>query len=858
VRKVTLRSLWSHKRRLLSTVVSVLLGVAFMCGTLVFTDTIDQVFDDLFAQVNEEIDTVVQGDVVVDGQFGGDDSRIALDESLVEEVRSVDGVAAAEPFVGTASFSSKLLDTDGDAVGPTQGPPTLLESWVDDEVLNPYELTEGSAAPAADDEVAINVAAADDGGYEIGDTVAVYTQEGIVEFELVGTFLFGTAESSAGAISLDFTLATAARLTGVDGSNTIYARGEEGVSAEELTDRVAEVIPEDAEALTGVAFGEQTAEDVSARFSFFTRILVVFAGIALLVGSFIIYNTFQILLAQRTRELALLRAIGASRRQVLSSVILEAVVIATVAAGLGVLAGVALASAVFSAFASSGADLPTTSVTLEPGTLLWSFAAGAVVTLLAALVPAIRATRVPPLAAMRDVAVDRSGASRIRLAIGAVLVLLGAVNLGRAWTAGGDDDVLPPVAFGALLLLIGAVTLGPVLAGPSARALGSVAPRLRGVAGRLARENAVRSPKRTSATASALVITVALIGFITTLAASMTESVKGDAADRIQADVVLTNGGGFNFTGFSPTIPDDVAALPGVAVVSTQKFTSASVAYPDGDEGGAAVGSIEPSTFGEVADAEMEEGSLDDLTDDGVMIDRQGAQDHDVHVGDTLTFTFPGGDTQELEVQGITDDLVVLFPFTITDATFVDRVPSALDFFGFVGVADGADAGAVQDDIEALTDPIPLLDVLSRDEFLDSIIQQIAGFLTLIYALLALSIVISLIGIANTLSLSIHERTREIGLLRAVGATRGQLRASMRWEAGIIAVLGTLVGLALGLVCSWAIVKAMSAFGLSRFEVPYGSLVFIVAVGGLLGVVASLLPARRAARLDILDAIAHD
>jgi len=858
VRKVTLRSLWSHKRRLVSTVVSVLLGVAFMAGTLVFTDTMEQVFDDLFAQVNEEVDTVVQGDVVVDGQFGDSDSRAALDGSLVEEVRAVEGVAAAEPFVGTASFSSKLLDTDGDAVGPSQGPPTLIESWVTDEVLNPYELTDGSAAPAADDEVAINVAAAEDGGYQIGDTVQVYTQEGILEFELVGTFLFGTAESSAGAISLDFTLATAARLTDVDGINTIYARGDDRVEADELTDRIAAVVPEEAEALTGEAFGEQTAEEVSSGFSFFTQILVVFAGIALLVGSFIIYNTFQILLAQRTRELALLRAIGASRRQVLSSVILEAVVIAAVAAGLGVLAGIALASGVFSAFASSGADLPTTSVRLEPGTLLWSFTAGAIITLLAALVPAIRATRVPPLAAMREVAVERTGVSKARVAIGAVLVLLGALNLSQAWTGDGDDDVIPAVGFGALLLIVGAITLGPVLAAPSARVLGAAAPRLRGVAGRLARENAVRSPKRTSATASALVITVALIGFITTLAASMTESIKGDAADRIQADIVLSNGGGFNFTGFSPTVSAEVAGLAGVEVVSTQKYTSASVVFPDGEEGGAAVGSVVPSTLREVARAEMEEGSLDDLTDDGVVVDRQAAEDHDVQVGETLTFTFPGGATRELEVQAISDDLVVLFPFNITEATFVEHVPGALDFFGFVGVADDADAAEVQEEIEALTDPIPLLEVMSRDEFLDSIIEQIAGFLTLIYALLALSIFISLIGIANTLSLSIHERTREIGLLRAVGATRAQLRASMRWEAGIIAVLGTLVGLALGLVCSWAIVQAMSAFGLSTFQVPVGSLVFIVVIGALLGVLASLLPARRAAKLDILDAIAHD
>ena len=490
--------------------------------------------------------------------------------------------------------------------------------------------------------------------------------------------------------------------------------------------------------------------------------------------------------------------------------------------------------------------------------MLSSFLVGVIVTLLAALVPAFRATAVPPLAALRDVAVDRSGASKGRLAIGAVLVLLGAFNLSRAWTAEGDTDVVPTVGIGALMVFVGAIVLGPVLAGPSVRIIGAVVARVRGVAGRLAKENAERSPKRTSATASALVITVALIGFITIVAASATESINGDAADRFIADIILSSGGGFNFSGFSPSVTADVAELPGVDVVSAQRFTSATVLYPDGEEGGAAVGSIEPTTFDEVAVAEMEQGALDDLTDDGVAIDRQGAEDHDVEIGDVLTFTFPGGTQRDLTVDAISDDLIVLFPFTITQAAFEEVVPQSLDFFTFVTVSEGAAVQEVEAAIEELTEPIPLLDVKDREEFLDSLVGQITAFVTIIYVLLALSIIIAIIGIANTLSLSIHERTREIGLLRAVGATRGQLRTSMRWEAAIIAVLGTLVGLALGLIASAAIIKSLAGFGLGTFAVPYGSLLVIVVIGALLGVVASLLPARRAAKLNILDAIAHD
>jgi putative ABC transport system permease protein len=861
--RVTLRSFWEHKRRLVSTVIAIVLGVAFMAGTFVLTDTIDQVFDDLFATGSENVDVQVQGETLFDDPFGGGAQRALVDPSLVDAVAAVDGVRVAEPYVLAIGFGStnRLLDAAGDPVGASQGPPTLLESWIPGSELTPYAVAEGRG-PEADDEVALNVAAVEDAGFELGDRVTVVGQFGPKEYTLVGTVLFGTAESSAGAISVELTLAEAQRLAGTDGRVTrVLAAAEEGVSEQQATDAVAAALPDDLEVLTGEEAAAQLSSDVQEGFSFFQQALTIFGGIALLVGVFVISNTFSILVAQRTRELALLRAVGAGRGQVLRSVLVEAALVGLIAAVLGLLGGIGLAKLVISALEASGGDLPTSGVAVHLGTVVTALVIGLGVTLVAALVPAIRATRVPPLAALRDVAIDRAGASRIRVAFGVVVLLLGAVNLSAAWRADGDTDAIPTVGLGALLLIVGAIVIGPVLAGPTIRGLGAALPRLKGITGKLATENAARSPKRTSATASALLIGVALVSFITVFAASATESVESEVNRGFAGDLVVqSQSGGFGPPGgFPATVADAVRDVDGLDTVVAVGFGNGEITYPDGDTATQFITTVEPERLAEVLEPRMARGSeMADLDDAGMIVDVTAAEDHDLALGDRVSLTVPGGGRVELAVQGFSDDLTLLGYFTITRATYATIVPELLDFQVYGTFDEGADPGAVLASIEAAIASVPNLEVLDRDAFIGDLASQITSFVTVIYALLVLSIVIALIGIANTLSLSINERVRELGLLRAVGMGKAQLRSAIRWEAVLISVLGAVVGISLGLLVSAALVQSLEGFGLTRFALPVPSLVVIVVLAAGLGTLASVLPSRRAARLPVLDAIATE
>ncbi len=858
--RVTLRSLWEHKRRLVSTVLAIVLGVAFMSGTFVFADTIDKVFADLFGETRSGVDVQVQGVELFDGGFGGQDARELLDIGLVDEVSAVEGVEVAEPFIQTVGFGSqnRVLGPDGEPLGASAGPPTLIESWVESERLNPYRIATGEP-PSSDDEIALNVAAAEDAGFELGDEVRVVSQLGEATYRLVATFTFGEAESAAGAVSADFTLAEAQRLAGLEGrTQVVLAAGDGSVDEEVLTQRVASVLPPTAEAITGTEAAEQDASDIQEGFGFFRQLLSIFAGIALLVGTFIIANTFAILVAQRTRELALLRAIGAGRRQVLTSVLLEALVIGLVAAVLGLLGGIALATAVTAGLEASGADLPTSGLVISTTTVVTALVLGLGITLLASVVPAIQATRVPPLAALRDVAVDRSGASKPRIAAGVLLLALGGWSLSSAWRV--DEPDVATVGLGALALIVGAIVIGPVLAEPSVRILGAALPRLRGITGVLATENAARSPKRTSATASALLIGVALIGFITVFAASARESVVAEVERGFTGDLIIqSEASGFGPPGgFPPAVADTIAAVDGVETTSRIGFTQAQVTYPDGRAGTQFVQSVDPATLSQAFDARMAVGEVTDLGPGGVLVDVGVAEDNGIGVGDVVLLTGTGGQSVQLEVRALSDDLTLLGFWSIDTADY-DRLVTERQLVQVIAtVSDGADVDVVRADVEAALAGVPAIDVLDRDGFIGSLTDQITSFLTLVNALLALSVIIAMIGIANTLSLSIHERTRELGLLRAVGMTRSQLRSAVRWEAVLISVLGTFVGLALGLVVSSALVRSLESFGLTRFRVPVSQLVVVVLVAGALGVIASIRPARRAARLDVLDAIAME
>jgi putative ABC transport system permease protein len=483
-----------------------------------------------------------------------------------------------------------------------------------------------------------------------------------------------------------------------------------------------------------------------------------------------------------------------------------------------------------------------------------AFVVGLALTILATIAPAIRATRVPPIAALQGVSIDRSSTSLFRRIAGPVVIVLGLLALLPAFGSDPSTDVLPTVGLGAFLIFVGILIAGPVIARPLASVVGSILPKIKGITGQLARENAIRNPKRTASTAAALMIGVALIGFITIFAASATASVESEVDRGFRGEFVVQSTNSFSFTGVSPELAAQLSEVDGVSSVASYRASEALVTLPD-SESGTFLGAVDPATFGEVFEVRMAEGELSDLEPGGIIVDRQVAESNDLAIGDEVSVTFPGGATADVTIDAVSDDQTMLGFWTMDVEEFGEVAPEQYDLQVGIKLDDGVDQEAVRGDLEAVVDEYPTVELLDRDEFVGAIAAQITALLNVIYALLALSIIIAFIGIANTLSLSIYERTRELGLLRAVGMSRGQLRSSIRWEAVIVALLGTLLGLLLGVGLSYTMVKALTAFGLGTFSFPVASVVVIVVLGAGLAVLASIGPARRAAKLQILDAI---
>jgi putative ABC transport system permease protein len=526
-----------------------------------------------------------------------------------------------------------------------------------------------------------------------------------------------------------------------------------------------------------------------------------------------------------------------------------------VAAFVGLLAGIGLAFLAIAGLDAVGVDLPDATLVVRPPTVVAAFVVGLAVTFLASIAPAIRATRVPPIAALQGIAIDRSSTSLFRRIAGPVVIVIGLVALAPAFGSDPSTDVLPTVGLGAFLILIGILVAGPVIARPLASVVGSVLPKIKGITGQLARENAIRNPKRTASTAAALMIGVALIGFITIFAASATASVESEVDRGFRGEFVVQSTNSFSFTGVCPELAAQLAEVDGVSSVASYRASEALVTLPDDSGSGTFLGAVDPASFGEVFEVRMEEGELADLEPGGIIVDRQIAESNDLVIGDEVSVTFPGGTTADVTIDAVSDDQTMLGFWTMNVADFGELAPEQYDLQVGIKLDDGVDQEAVRADLEAVVDEYPTVELLDRDEFVGAIAAQITALLNVIYALLALSIIIAFIGIANTLSLSIYERTRELGLLRAVGMSRGQLRSSIRWEAVIVALLGTLLGLLLGIGLSYTMVKALTAFGLGTFSFPVTSVIDIVVPGASRAVLASLGPARRAAKLQILDAI---
>ncbi len=844
--RVTIRGLMAKKLRLLTTALAIMLGVAFMAGTLVLTDTMGKVFDDLFADVNRGTDAFVRGPTVFKSDFG--DVRSRIPASLVSTVEGAQGVKAAE---GSVNGYAQLVKADGKALSSGQAP-NLGGSWGEVPELNPWTIVEGRA-PTGTQEIIIDQGSAKKGDFTVGQQVKVLLKGPTQEFTIAGIAKFGTADSPAGATFVGFAYTTAQKLLASPGEiDSISAVADPGVSQQQLVDNIQKVVPADLEVLTGEQITKENQSDIKQNLKFFNTFLLVFAGVAVFVGMFIIYNTFSILVAQRGRELALLRAIGASRRQVLTSVLAEGIAVGVIASLVGFGLGILVAIGLTSLLATLGFDLPSGSLVVLPRTIIVSLIVGVSVTVVSAFLPARRASRIPPVAAMRDVAIDTSASSRKRVIFGLIALAIGGLLLVAGLTKGGSSGAAQ-VGLSALVVFVAATILGPIIAKPVSKVLGAPLPALRGMSGTLAKENAARNPRRTASTAAALMIGVGIVGFILVLAASIKQSIADITNNQLKADYIINTTGGFNSVGFSPELASQVAALPEVQSASGMRFGAMQV-----DGSTKFVFAVDPKTIEDVFDFVNVTGSIDDLSDPNtIAVDKKVAEKNGWTIGTTIPVTF-ASDTTPMTIVALIDGTKAPSNWGMGIGTYEIHFADQFDSQVFIKLKPGADTAAFEAGVDQILKDYPTAQLQTPDEFKASAASQINQIVQIIYALLFLAIIIALLGIANTLALSIYERRHEIGLLRAVGMTRRQVRSAVRWEAVIIALLGTALGLVIGVAFGAAIVRSLRSIGFTGFTIPVGQLVIVAILAAIAGVVAAILPARKAAKLNILDSIATE
>jgi putative ABC transport system permease protein len=847
--KATIRGLLARRVRLVLTAMAVLLGVAFVSATYVLTDTVKRAFDGVFAQTLVGVDLQVQGLRELDR---GDPPRIP--ERTLDEVRAVPGVARAGGFVtGYAQFVGR----DGDSIGGG-GPPTFGVSWVDD---GPFRVVDDgvSRPPRRAGEVAMDAATARDNNFAVGDRVRVLLRGPAREYRIVGLFGFGDRDDFGAVTFAAFDLATAQRVFDASGAlDRIYVQREPDVSVRVLQARIERALGGRYDVLTVAEAVNQESETVRTFLSFFTYALLGFAAIGVVVGAFVIFNTFTILVTQRTRELGLLRAMGATGRQVVWSVVLEALVVGAVASVLGLLAGIGLGVGLLELLRAVGLKLPETSTVLLTRTVVVSLAVGVLVTVVAAVLPAVRAARVPPVAAINDVLMRAQGSFRRRVVSGVAVTTLSAAivvyGLVRAEQVTGVFDQVQVVALGAFGVLVGIVMLLATVARPLAGAVGWPL-RALGASGRLARANAMRNPRRTAVTASALVIGLALVGLTATFGESAKASVRRDTGAGLRADYVVKTDG---FASFSGDVAERVASLPDVATAVPMRFADGAIGDDVQTVGGADVDALT-----RVVDLDFVTGGTRGLEDGGILVDDKTASQHKLRVGKQALVQFTRG-TLPLVVRGIyrNQNFIGIFgqaiPLLVARGVVEEAAGASQDTVVLVKARPGraAAAGAAME--RALEEEFPNIQVLTRDEFRDEQQDTVNQFLTVLVAILALSALIAILGIVNTLALSVYERTHELGLLRVVGMSQREVRRMVRWESVVIAVVGALVGVALGVLWGWAFARALRDQGLSVFRVPTLEVVLFLVAAIVAGVIAAVFPAWRASRLDVLDAIATE
>jgi putative ABC transport system permease protein len=755
----------------------------------------------------------------------------------------VPGVAAAD---GSVNGFAQVIDPRTDEVVASGGAPTIGSSWNPD--TSPFEV-EGEP-PDASDEVAIDADTAEEADLAVGDEVRVVTQAGVDAYRLSGVLSLPAGQTIGGATLAVFELETAQRLFDrEDVLDEIFVVAEEGTSAASVTRAIREVLPEGFEAMTATDAADEQADQLREGLGFIRTALLVFAFVALFVGAFVIFNTFNIVVTQRTRELGLLRALGASRRQVFSSVVLESIVIGLVGSAAGLALGLGLAILLKRALATFGLDLPPTPLQVRSTTIVASFVVGTVVTVLASVFPARRASRVAPIEALREGTVVPGASLRRRAIVGGLLVAGGVAAL-LSGLFGGVPQPAAIVGLGAQLTFIGVAILTPFVARPLAAAIGTPARRL-GMTGKLGRENAKRNPRRTASTAAALMIGLGLVVFVSVFMTSLKASASRILDETLRADFILNSA---QFTPISPEIGRQLAGREEFAAVSPHRQGGIRI-----DGGTTFVAAVDPATLDAVASVPFEAGSVEDLArPDTVAVFKGIAQARGLAVGDTLDVAFARTGVQPLEVVGIYEDNRLLGDYTISLEEYGENFTEQLDAIVFVRRAEGVSLADARAAVDEVVEAFPNVEVNDQAEFKEEqneVIDQVFG---IVLVLLVLSVVISSFGIANTLGLSIYERVRELGLLRAVGMQRSQLGWMIVVEAVIVSLLGALLGIAIGILFGWAMQQALADLGVEVFSVPWGLLVVFAVVAAALGLVASIVPAVRASRIRVLDAIAYE
>jgi putative ABC transport system permease protein len=850
---VALKGLLGRKLRALLTAISIVLGVAMISGTFVLTDTIKAAFGTVFNQVYKNTDAVITGKSAIGGSANQGIVPPSLPESLLQKVRGLPGVALAE---GGISDEAKLVGRDNKVIISKGGAPSLAFSVnpKGDQRFNPLVLTTGRW-PSGPDEIAIDTKTAKTKNFKVGDRIGVLTRGPLQRFRIVGTVRFGGLSSLGGATIAIFDLPTAQRIFNKVGKlDSIGIASKQNVTPDQLVAEVTPLLPPTAQVRTGAQEAKQAAKDTNGFLSFLEYFLLAFGFIALFVGAFVIANTLGITIAQRMRELATLRTLGATRRQVYWSVVLEAFVIGVIASVIGLFLGLGLAKVLNAFFVSLGIDLPQVGTVFKERTVVVALLVGVVVTLIAAIRPALRATKVEPIAAVREGAVlPRSRLARFGPYIAVVVILLSVGLMLVGLFVGGLSTTvrLLSLGIGALAVFVGVAMLAPTLVPPVARFLGWPAARWGGASGRLARGNSIRNPSRTASTASALMIGVTLVTLVSVLAAGIKVTFEDSVNKLFTADYALTSQ-----NGFSPISIASEKALNGVSGVLVVSGVRAGEAKAFGSRIG--LTAVEPNVS-KVIDLKWKAGSPATparLGNDGVFVAKSYAKDHNLTVGSPIDLKTPSGGTLHLKLRGIFDPPKGGSPFDVTISTmrFDREYANPQNVFTFVTTRDGVTAANTARLKQALAG-YPDAKIQTKAQFIKLQESGITFLLKLLYVLLSLSILISLFGIVNTLVLTVFERTREIGMLRAVGMTRRQVRNMIRHESIITALLGAALGIPVGIVLALMVGKAINY---PAFTIPWVTLVVFVVGAIVAGLFAAIFPARRAGRLNVLEALQYE